>query len=355
MLNSHLLHQVSLIFNDSFQEYRKDLSALRLTPDNHLWFGSDETSSIERLSFVDSQNFAKHKQFRVAEFISLPESEDNEIDIEGIAYDDYYLWFVGSHSWKRKKTKPDNNDPENIDRLTKTESESNRYILGRIPLVYGELLASCPHPQNPDIELSAAKLELKKQGNLLTKYLADDPHLGLFINAGVPGKDNGFDIEGIAVYQNRVFLGLRGPVLRGWAMMLEIELENSSPGLMKLQKIGDDKQRYKKHFVWLNGSGIRDLCLDGDDLLILAGPTMVLDGKVQVYRLRNGVNMRENVLNNPQLLLDLPYGNGNDRPEGITLFQDVTGVSSVLVVYDDPAENRLLDNSGVMADVFSLG
>ncbi|MEA5505463.1 DUF3616 domain-containing protein [Halotia wernerae UHCC 0503] len=125
-------------------------------------------------------------------------------------------------------------------------------------------------------------------------------------------------------------------------------------GQIKLQKVGEGKQRYKKHFVWLNGSGIRDLCLDGDDLLILAGPTMVLDGKVQVYRLRNGVNMRENILNNPQLLLDLPYGNRDDRPEGITLFQDVTGVSSLLVVYDAPAQNRLVDNSGVTADVFSL-
>ncbi len=240
MLNSHLLHQVSLTFSDSFQEHRKDLSALRLTPDNHLWFGSDETSSIERLSFIDSQNFAKHKQFRVAEFISLPESEDDEIDIEGIAHDDYYLWFVGSHSWKRKKTKTENNDPENILRLTQIESEHNRYILGRIPLIDGELLASCPHPQNPDVELSAAKLDLKKDGNLLTKHLADDPHLGFFINAKIPGKDNGFDVEGIAVYQNRVFLGLRGPVLRGWAMMLEIKLESSSPNIMKLQKIGAD-------------------------------------------------------------------------------------------------------------------
>jgi hypothetical protein len=355
MINLHLLHQVSLMFSDNFQEHRKDLSALRLTPDNHLWFGSDETSSIERLSCVDSQNFAKHKQFRVAKFLGLPASEDDEIDIEGIAYDDYYLWFVGSHSWKRKKTKLDKTDIKNIARLGKIESESNRYILGRIPLICGELLASSPHPQNPETQLSAAKLELAPEGNLLMKYLADDSHLGLFIKAQIPGKDNGFDVEGIAVYQHKILLGLRGPVLRGWAMILEIELELSSPGIMHLQQNGEDQQRYKKHFVWLNGSGIRDLCLDGEDLLILAGPTMDLDGKVQVYRLSNGVNLPENVLNKPELLLNLPYGNRDDRPEGITLFNDVTGVPSLLVVYDSPAQNRLVGDSGVMADVFSLG
>jgi hypothetical protein len=45
--------------------------------------------------------------------------------------------------------------------------------------------------------------------------LADDPHLGFFVGAMIPGKENGFDVEGLAFYQNRIFLGLRGPVLRG--------------------------------------------------------------------------------------------------------------------------------------------
>ncbi|MNG03413.1 hypothetical protein D3C84_864920 [compost metagenome] len=37
--------------------------------------------------------------------------------------------------------------------------------------------------------------------------------------------------------------------------------------------------RYRKHFFALNGLGFRDLCTSGDDLLILAGPTMDLDGR----------------------------------------------------------------------------
>ena len=32
---------------------------------------------------------------------------------------------------------------------------------------------------------------------------------------GIPSNDNGFDVEGLAVSGNRVFLGLRGPVLAG--------------------------------------------------------------------------------------------------------------------------------------------
>ncbi|MFN6572059.1 DUF3616 domain-containing protein [Dendronalium sp. ChiSLP03b] len=354
MSNSHLLHQVSLTFAENFQEHREDLSALLLTSDNHLWLGSDETSTIERLSLVDTDKFTDHQQFRVAEFIGLPAPEDEEVDIEGLAYADYYLWLVGSHSYKRKKPKPNNNDKKSISRLAKIESELNRYILGRIPLVDGKLFSSCPHPQNSDVQLSAAKLEVTNQGNLLMAALANDTHLGLFIKAAIPGKDNGFDIEGLAIYQNRIFLGLRGPVVRGWAVILEIELENSNPGLMKLRKIGEEKKGYKKHFIWLNGLGIRDLLVHGEDLLILAGPTMDLDGPVQVYRLKNGVNLRENVLNNPELVQEIPYGNRDDHAEGMTLFQDVTGIPSLLVVYDSPAKARLVGDSSVLADVFKL-
>lgn len=355
MSNSHLLHQVSLTFSECFREHREDLSALRLTSENHLWLGSDETSTIERLSLVDSDKFTEHQQFRVAEFINLPAPEDEEIDIEGLAYADYYLWLVGSHSYKRKNVKSDKNDNKNISRLAKIESELNRYLLARIPLINGKLSAPCPHPDNPNIQLSAAKLEITNRGNLLMEALANDPHLGLFIKAAIPGKDNGFDIEGLAIYQNRIFLGLRGPVVRGWAVILEIELENSQPGLMKLRKIGSEKQGYKKHFIWLNGLGIRDLLVDGEDFLILAGPTMDLDGPVQVYRLKNGVNLPENVLNKPDKIQEIPYGNGDDHAEGMTLFQNITGTPSLLVVYDSPAKARLVGDSTVLADVFSLG
>jgi Protein of unknown function (DUF3616) len=355
MQNPNLINQVLLLFTDGFKEHREDLSALLLTPEKHLWLGSDETSSIERLSFIDNNKFAEHQHYQVGKFISLPAPEEEEIDIEGLAYADYYLWLVGSHSWKRKKPKSDKSDKKNIERLATVTSEPNRYILGRIPLVDGELFSSCPHPQNPDLQLTAAKLEVTPQGNLLMEALADDPHLGFFVKAAIPGKDNGFDIEGITVYQNKIFLGLRGPVLRGWAVILEFQLEDSTPELMTLRVIGEEEKRYKKHFIYLNGLGIRDLHLDGEDFLILAGPTMDLDGPVQVYRLKNGVNLQENVMNKPEIVLEIPYGNRGDRAEGITPFQDVSGTPSLLVVYDSPSKTRLVDDGGFLADVWKLG
>jgi hypothetical protein len=355
MVDSPSIQKVTLTFANNFQEHREDISAVLLTQDHHIWLGSDETTTIERLFLEDGSRFTNHRQFRVAEFIDLPAPEDEEIDIEGLAYANNYLWFVGSHSYKRKNVKSKKTDEENIARLAKVASECNRYILGRIPLVDGQLYKSCPEPNNPSQQLSAAKLELTQQGNILMSALADDPHLGFFVQAAIPGKDNGFDVEGLAVYENKLFLGLRGPVLRGWAIILEIELENSSLDLMKLRQIGTNNKAYKKHFVWLNGLGIRDLCLADKDLLILAGPTMDLDGPVHLYRLENGVNLQENILNRPKLVREIPFGDRNDHAEGITLFDQVAGIPSILTVYDSPAKERLIGDDSVIADVFPLG
>jgi len=353
MGNSNFLNQVVLQFQEQFQPFHEDLSAVLLTPDKHLWLGSDETTTLERLSFDGSRTFSNHQHIDIREFIELPAAQHEEIDIEGLAYAGHYLWFVGSHSWKRKKPKPKKTDIENIERLTKLESEANRYILGRIPLIDGELLPSCPHPENQNEQLSSAKLYLTHRGNLLMDALASDLHLGAFVEATIPGKENGFDIEGLAIYQNRIFLGLRGPVLRGWAVMLEIELEDIGLGRLLLKKVGQ-KKPYKKHFIYLNGLGIRDLCWDGEDLLILAGPTMDLDGPVRVYRLKDSLNLQENVLFKPDIVIEIPYGNSEDHAEGMTLFTS-TQKPSVMVVYDSPAQSRLQGDSDVIVDVFELG
>jgi hypothetical protein len=359
MENSSLLYQVLLQFPGEFSEHRDDLSAIILTNDSdrssesqfYLWLGSDETSTIERLSLSDDRTFNNHRTFRVSEFVELPESDDMEIDIEGLDYDGQYLWLVGSHSWKRKRPKDNKETSENITRLATLVNEQNRYILARIPLVNGELHGEFSLSNQT---LTAAKLKLTKTGNILTQALAEDPHLGIFVNSNVPGKDNGFDIEGIAVRDNHIFLGLRGPVIRGWAIILEIELEDLSPNILGLQEIGKEKVLYKKHFVYLNGLGIRDLTFDGKDLLILAGATMDLNAGVRVFRLPNATSLPDNVLHKPEVAIALPHGEGNDKPEGINLFHAVAQQPSLLVVYDSPAPERLQGESDVLADVFEL-
>ncbi len=339
-----------LQFETRADEIRTSLSAIRQI-ESHLWLGCDETATLERLTYR-GDHADDHHHFAIADYLDLPSSSDEEIDIEGIAYSDYYLWFVGSHSLKRKSYKPEKTPADNLKRLRKVERQANRYTLGRIPLVNGQLYPFCSHPKDPDITLTAAQLKRHKTGNELTKELEQDRYLGDFLKANIPGKDNGFDIDGLALNGNRLLLGLRGPVLRGWSVLLELQLTEDKPGILKLQKIGKQKQPYIRHFLNLNGLGIRDLCPWNETLLVLAGPTMTLDGPLQIFSIPFAALKSDAPLYHPSLVLELPETRGGDRAEGLTLLKPTAG--EVLVVYDAPTSPRLQKTRAVLADQYLL-
>lgn len=361
-----LLRQVRLCLQSEAGALPDDLSAVALTPDGSLWLGSDELSvvgdkklnTIDRLSLIEPDVFGDHQPFALRDFIDIAD-ELGEIDIEGLDYADSYLWITGSHSTKRKKAKETLSSDENLQRLAEVEVDSNRYLIARIPVVAGQLYKSCPAPNQPDRQLTAAYLKQKKQGNQLTKALKTDKHLGAYMSSLLPSKENGFDIEGLAVYNHKVFLGLRGPVLCGWAILLEIELEESKSGKLKLKQIHNTKQRYRKHFLQLDGLGIRELCLRGSDLLILAGPTMDLAGSLRLYCWRDALHhLNDKVC--PQeagkleLLFELPYSPVGDKAEGLVLFSGSGETDAALVVYDSPHPSRLAGPHTVHADIFRL-
>jgi hypothetical protein len=357
MPESFLLGRLLLQFNSEAADIITDLSAVALTPDGNLWVGSDETTSLERLSPVGPHIFGKHQRFAIADFIDLPGK--CEIDIEGMDFSSDYLWLVGSHSTKRKKTKGKDADKD-IEKLAQIETEVNRYLLARVPVKNGTLCKSIPHPENPKNQLKAGYLQRTETGNLLTDALKDDRHLGLYLSAPIPSKENGFDIEGLAVRGDRILLGLRGPVLGGWAIILEIEVEEAEPGVLRLKEIGKKGKLYNKHFVDLNGLGVRELCWNGKDLIVLAGPTMTVSGAMRVFRLkgilgRSGDSITGQDGGDLEVLFDLPFKVGTDNAEGLSLFPYLDGQNSLLVVYDSPDAGRMVEKNGILADVFGLG
>jgi hypothetical protein len=334
-----------------------------------LWVTNDETISLERLTLVKDANTGTyrygrhHKQFALNDYLKLPvpppdPADLEEADVEGLAYDGSYLWLVGSHSLKRKKPKLKDGAEKAHKQLAQVSSDGNRYLLARIPIVEDAGSYALAKEATQDGTLRhAAQLAGDAQGNDLTEALRKDAHLAPFL--AIPGKDNGFDIEGLAVLGERVFLGLRGPVLRGWAVILEIELEaDDQPSMLRLKKVGPKGRPYLKHFLQLDGLGIRDLCAQGPDLLILAGPSVDLDGPVTVFRWKDAANRSgEQIVPAGELdrVLDVPYGRRSDHAEGMTLFSpDGDTELSVLVVYDSVSEKRQVGESAVTADVFSL-
>lgn len=306
-------------------------------------------------------------------------ADEDEVDIEGLDIAGAQLWLVGSHASRRRKPKDKDGSAK---RLMSPKISSNRFLLARLAVDDGEILTGRSADGTPR---SAALLPMKSEGgNPLTSILAADPYLGPFLARAMvggdsdsavplPGKDNGFDIEGLAVRDDRVYLGLRGPVLRGWAVLLVLSpVDSDEPGRLELRPVAKGGPLVAKHFLWLNGMGIRDLTFDGDDLLILAGPTMDVDGTAAIWRLKHPDKLADASLTGKpspkeefqadklQRLFNLPTREGADRPEGFVRY-DLWDQRALMVVYDAADDERqLLNDKGdaksqtVFADVFRL-
>lgn len=353
-----------LRFNPASASLRDGLS-VALQIGNTLWLANDETTSLERLTIQpavpgEAVTCDEHHAFPLMKYLTLPIPDaDAEIDIEGLAYaaDAGYLWVVGSHSLKRKKAEADKSAQKNIKRLSTVEADGNRFLLARLPVVQQNDSYVLADKVDGDGR-TAAQLHGNALGNDLTAEIAKDDQLRDFLR--IPGKDNGFDIEGLAVIGSRLLLGLRGPVLRGWSVLLEIEPEadGDSTETLVLKKIGPQGRGYRKHFFALDGLGVRDLCSSGDELLILAGPSMDLDGPVTVFRWRGSfATDEEQVVFADQLqrVLEVPFGNGDDHAEGMCLFKSAEeGSELLLIVYDAAAQRRKHGDRSVEGDLFTL-
>lgn len=359
MSNAFLLTRVRLQFKHEDTSLIHQLSAIAFTPDGHLWVGSDEFLTLERLSPLAACEYGEHQTFHLRSFLDLVDAE-SEVDIEGLSYSEGYLWVVGSHSAKRRKPKGKKQGEaaqKDIQRLAKVRQDANRYLLARIPVVDGQLVKTHTPNKKKEVPLTTACLGQTSEQNAILELLKQDEHLAPFVKAEIPSKDNGFDIEGLAVQGQQVFVGLRGPVLVGWAIILELELSESTPGELHAKPLKTNRP-YRKHFVNLDGLGVRDLCLYQGDLFILAGPTMSLPGTLRVFRLRDALNFKKDTLwsqgDRLECLFDLPYNPGRDNAEGLAIFPFLGYENSLMVLYDAPDPQRCPDARSIFADVFRL-
>ncbi len=196
------------------------------------------------------------------------------------------------------------------------------------------------------------KMKRSRDKAPLRRMLAADPLIGSFV--GLPAKENGFDIEGLAVRGDEVLLGLRGPVLRGLALLVRIELKEKDEGLLKPRKL-EGGRRYSLHALDLNGQGIRDLAWQGDRLLILSGATTDLEALQSIFALEHFRPDRQ-VYPSSAIgrVLDLPIIRGADHAEGIAIIGD-EGAEQLLVTYDSPHTDRTnAESHELRADVFEI-
>lgn len=358
MPNTRSANAVRLEFaNDSLVQ--TNLSGAAFT-DDWLWVAGDEACGIDRLRRLDTVGhekfrFGEVRDFPLADLLDLPGAADDEADLEGMAVADGFLWVVGSHGLKRKNAKPDRDHADNAKRLAKVALDGNRRLLACVPIEADSKGEPCLVRRANDGR-QALRLKGDSQENMLTRALADDPHFGPYM--AIPGKDNGFDIEGLAVDGRRLLLGLRGPVLRGWSALLEIAVEVRGEQL-RLVPLDESGLLIRKHFLQLDGLGVRDLHFCGDDLYILAGPTMVLNGEIRLFKWPKAkpllASNRDPIRFESALTesISLPHGRGTNRAEAICDLPPALsgGKPSWLVLYDAPGDDRREGERTVFGDL----
>ena len=143
----------------------------------------------------------------------------------------------------------------------------------------------------------------------------------------IPSKENGIDIEGLAVAEDTLYVGFRGPVLRG----------NYVPVLVG--RFSDLSSRGKLKFVRLGGLGIRSMLSVGKQgFLILAGPVGDGPGGYHLYHWDGRSQLpAKGERGRVRHLGEIPVRKG-DKPEGMTLVSR-QGESLQLLLAFDGAKN----------------
>jgi hypothetical protein len=277
--------------------------------DKFLVLGSDEGAGIQVL-----QNSAPNVYVSQAKQLLVLGSDDEELDIEGLAKAEQYIYVVGSHSRIRQKVKQKKYSKTNHKRLATTRREASREQLFRLKL---------------DAEGRLVKDSIKILS--LRDIFANHPVLALF--KAIPSKENGIDIEGLAVNEknHELFIGFRGPVLR----------ENFTPVMVMKFADGNFTQSKLKHeirYLDMGGLGIRGMSRIKDGFLVLGGPVgdkstpyylFFWDGKDMVPG-KDNPKVSEHI----KRVCEIPLPSNTAKAEGVEFLQLKNGRVHVLIVYD---------------------
>jgi len=276
-----------------------DLSGIADIHDGEfLVIASDETHSVQVLKQIAPNEFAVHTT------IHLSESEE-ELDLEGIAVEEDWVYVIGSHCRTRSRVKPEEESQDkNRERLTRNRLQADREGIFRFRL-------------NQDGELDS-EIEASSLRSVI------DEHEILQVFSQIPSKENGIDIEGIASHGDHLYAAFRGPVLRdGYVPLLRFEF--------------DKPDKAKTRFVNLQGRGIRDMTRVRDGFLLLGGPMGIAPVSFEVYFWdgKDGIPGDDA----PQIaalesLGTVPTESGSN-PEGITLLKEDDDSYFVLIVFDN--------------------
>jgi hypothetical protein len=293
-------------FSKPLQIDDRNLSGVVVTAD-FMALASDEGQQIELFQPSDTHPHS----WQSAGLITLNETAQ-ELDIEALAWQAPYLYAIGSHGLKRKKLKSDLSQKKNAQRLQHIVAEPARAQLFRVEL---------------GRNLTVRRIETLS----LTTLLHQDPLLHPF--SPLPSKENGIDIEGLAVDpKGRLWVGFRGPVLRGNTVpVLRLTLNSQSFTLKKHQW---------RFLHTENGGGIRGLSEIDDGFLVLSGAVgdQAVPFQVSWWSGQNALKGKDAPQKALRTLCTLPQTAGN--PEAIQMLRYADREVTFLIVHDGPPNGQ---------------
>lgn len=173
-----------------------------------------------------------------------------EADVEGVSFDDGYYYLIGSHGLSK----------------TQAEFQASRFFVLRFQVDTGTGMPRFPfgaETRPPEVELS----------DRLRGVIAATPELQQY--AEKPLDAHGVNIEGLAVRGNRLFLGFRGPVLNGQALVMSVDVDAA---------FGNAPAKPHVFPIALgDGVGVRDLAAVEDGFLVLSGPEADETGDADLF------------------------------------------------------------------------
>ncbi|MEX0347525.1 MAG: DUF3616 domain-containing protein [Rhizobiaceae bacterium] len=252
-----------------------------------------------------------------------------EMDIEAIAVQGETVYVMGSHSVARRKIDAKKNDyRKNRARLL----ANGREDAGGVDKSGWRKAES--RERLLRFRLSDEGMPSGTQEISLADMLDNVPPLRPF--RSLPSKENGVDIEGLAIKGNVLIAGFRAPVFNNeFAIVVRFDFDAVASGEDQIDP-GDIL------FLRLEGLGIRSLASVSDGFLLLAGPPGQAPGPYRIYHW-NGIDMVPGA-GSPggvaHLVTNIPTS-GQAKPEGLVVFEE-TGEGYEIGIVEDSADEPVL-------------
>jgi Protein of unknown function (DUF3616) len=236
-----------------------------------------------------------------------------ELDAEGAAYADGFFYVIGSHG-----------RPRHQDGAEEAKNEAKAAATRRVFRIrFDQDAVDAKTGQLTTVEI--------KPSAALSRLIKAQADLAPWFDKAL--EDNGLTIEGVAVRGDRLYAGMRGPVLPdGNAAILSAPLAalfDGQPGEAQLHRVGLGEDTLG------NPRGIRDLVAYGAGFLIVAGPVNdppsgdVEPGDYAIFSYSGDATKK---------LLDLKAYGKKVKPEGLLPLDEKNGKLRALLLFDGPKE-----------------